>query len=268
MIKLGVTNSRILFETLSKRDLDFDYIKVDADAGMEVMQRALAYRPVLLHDVPEPFWLNYEDPFQDEVMKKARALLDAAKSPWFSTGIGASAEPQAHRFGPYREADPDQLQPRERAISNIIKHGKRLKDWLGGLPLLLENFNYHPTNAYEYICEPEVIHQILDEIGCEMLLDMAHAMISANNMRWESTQKYFQALPLDKVREIHICHPTRTGENLLDGHQPLQPRDIDLLLWTLDRAPNVQVVTLEVGDMDEPTLLAQIDMLRKALRTR
>ncbi len=118
------------------------------------------------------------------------------------------------------------------------------------------------------MCEPEVVHQILDEIGCEMLLDMAHAMISANNMRWESTHKYFEALPLDKVREIHICHPTRTGENLLDGHQPIQPRDVELLLWTLDRAPNVQVVTLEVSDMDEPTLLAQIDLLRKALRTR
>src|SRR5947209_6141362 len=54
MIGLGITNSNILFETLSERDLDIDYIKVDADNGMDTLQQALRYRPVLLHDVPDP----------------------------------------------------------------------------------------------------------------------------------------------------------------------------------------------------------------------
>ncbi len=265
MMRLAVTNSDILFKMLPTGKLDIDYIKVDADNRMETLQRALTYKPVLLHDVPDPFWLNYENPFQDDVMREARALLDAAKSPWFSTGIGASAEPQAHRFGPYREGDV--VQPRERVISNIIRHGRRLKDWVG-VPLLLENYNYHPTKAYEYVCEPEVVHHVLDEIGCEMLLDLAHAQISANNMGWESSRKYLEALPLERVREIHICHPIRNGKNLLDGHQPLQTPDLELLGWTLDRTPKCEAVTLEVEDMDEPILLAQIAALRKVLARR
>ena len=40
-------------------------------------------------------------------MNVERELLDLAKSPWLSTGIGASAEPQAHRDGPYREGNPE-----------------------------------------------------------------------------------------------------------------------------------------------------------------
>ena len=124
-------------------------------------------------------------------MKVSRELLDNAKSPWFSTGIGASAEPQAHRNGPYREGNPEDLQSRETVTANITKHGRHLVEFLSDTPLLLENFNYHPTNAYEYICEPELFSILLDEIGCGMLLDFAHARISAHNMRWKDTGKLF-----------------------------------------------------------------------------
>lgn len=267
MIKLAVTNSPTLFAVLSSGALDIDFIKVDADYGMENLQKALAYKPVLLHDVPDPFWLNYEEPFRDEVMTQARSLLDAAQSPWFSTGIGASAEPQAHRYGPYREANADQLQPRERVIDNIIRHGRRLRDWVG-VPLLLENYNYHPTNAYEYVCEPQVVHQIIDAVGCQMLLDLAHAQISAYNMGWENARRYVEALPLDRVREIHINHPVPGSGSLLDGHQPLQAKDLDLLAWALERTPIVEAVTLEVEDLDESILPAQVTALRKVLGSR
>jgi uncharacterized protein (UPF0276 family) len=264
MIQLGITCFPLVLDMLP-RGLDVDYVKVDADSGLEMIRRAKAYKPVLLHDIPEPFWLNYTDPFQEETMEMGRQLLEAAKSPWFSTGIGASAEPQMHRHGPFREADDENLQPRQEVLTNIVQHGQQLKEWLGGLPLLLENYNYHPTNAYEYVCEPEFVHYVLDEVGCEMLLDLAHAQISAHNMDWPNIQTYLEALPLDKVREIHINHPIRNGKNMLDGHQPLQRKDIVLLRWTLERTPNAKVVTLETDDMDETVLHAQLAMLRQAL---
>ncbi|MCC7450115.1 MAG: DUF692 family protein [Anaerolineae bacterium] len=267
MIQLGVTYSPTLMACLAAGPLDVDFIKVDADLGMDALQAALKYKPVMLHDVPDPFWLNYENPFRDDLMQRARALLDAAKSPWLSTGIGASAEPQGHRAGPYREADDHQRQTRERAVGNIIKHGKRLRDW-AGVPLLLENYNYHPTNAYDYVCEPEVVHQILDAIGCGMLLDMSHARISAYNMGWSSTKDYFKALPLDKVREVHLSHPAIKNGQMLDMHQPAQPEDFAWLFWALDHTPAVEAVTLEVEELDGPTLLSQIDSLHKILAER
>ena len=267
MIKLGVTYSPTLLSALSSGSLDIDYIKVDADLGMEPLQKALKYKAVMLHDVPDPFWLNYENPFRDDLMAQARALLDTAKSPWLSTGIGASAEPQAHRGGPYREGDDDKLQSRERVISNIIRHGTRLRDW-AGVPLLLENYNYHPTNAYEYVCEPEVVHQILDAIGCGMLLDMAHAQISAHNMGWQDTKEYFKALPLEKVREIHLNHPVDRGDQMVDMHQPAQAEDFEWLAWALDHTPATEAVTLEVEELDEPILQTQIELLRQVLAGR
>jgi len=197
---------------------------------------------VLLHDISYRFWLNYEDPFDSATMTKARAMLDLVKPPWHSTGIGASAEPQAHTTEFWRGAPAEALQTRERCLANIVRNGKRLAEWVG-IPLLLENFNYHPTNAYEYICEPDTFSALLEEVGCDMLLDLAHAQISARNMGGASltpaiAQAYLKKLPLAKVREIHINHPFEDGTQMLDRHLPITEQDLPLLRWTLERTPN------------------------------
>ncbi len=263
-IQLGVPILKGSYNLLAAGKLDVDYVVYYGQAGVENLHKVAEYsKPIFLHDLARSFWLNYKDPFQDDVMTEARAMLDLAKSPWFSTGIGASAEPQAHRNGPYREADPDQLQSRETVVENIVKHGRRLSEWLG-MPLLLENFNYHPTNAYEYICEPALFSSLIEQIGCGVLLDLAHARISAHNMGWSDPRQYLEALPLQKIREVHVTRPGWEGSQMVDMHQPLQEDDFELLGWVLSHAP-VQAVTVELDDFDEDTVLDQIKMMRRYL---
>src|SRR5262245_23236049 len=140
MIQLGIPILKTTYELLTARELDVDYVVYYGQAGPEKLKSVVEYgKPVFIHDLASSVWLNYADPFQDDVMAEARTMLDLAKSPWLSTGIGASAEPQAHRDGPYREGNPEDLQTREVVVENILKHGKRLQEW-AGVPLLLENF--------------------------------------------------------------------------------------------------------------------------------
>ena len=267
VIRVGVPIAPATLALAQAGRLDADYIVYYGTAGLEKLAQYAPYKPLYVHDLPGHFWLNYADPFDADIMREARALLDAAGSPWLSTGIGASAEPQAHRGGPYREADDSALQPRETVIENIVKHGKRLQAW-AGVPLLLENYNYHPTNAYEYVCEPALFSEMIDAIGCGMLLDLAHAQISAHNMGWQSVEAYLQALPLGKVREIHITRPGWHGDQRVDLHQPLQAEDFDLLAWVLERTP-AEAVTIEVdASIDEAALESQIKLMRGFLEKR
>jgi len=262
-MKLAATLSPNLLPLLDQGRIDVDYVEVNGEYSMDVLQGAKARRPVLLHDISNTFWLNYEAPFTDEEMSRARAMMDVAKPPWHSTGIGASAEPQGHTTEYWRGAPDSDLQPRERCLANIVRNGKRLKEWVG-IPLLLENYNYHPTNAYEYVCEPETFSSLVEEIGCEMLLDLAHAQISAFNMKWPSVRDYLAALPLDKVREIHINHPYNdNGKQMLDRHFPITEADLDLVQWTLERTPNAQVITIESESPDEAALAREVALLRK-----
>jgi uncharacterized protein (UPF0276 family) len=265
-IRVGATVTPALFAVLANGELDIDHIKVDADEGLETLNRALAHRPVFLHDISSRFWLNYEDPFDEAEMTPARHMLDVARPPWFSTGIGASAEPQGHTTPYWRGAPASARQSRPHALANIVRNGRRLRTWLDDMPLLLENYNYHPTNAYDYICEPETFCALVDEIGCEVLLDLAHAQISAHNLGWPDAKSYLQALPLQLVREIHINRPAYDDGlgQMLDRHLPIQEDDLPLLLWTLERTPAV-AVTLESESPSEAVLLHEIALLRRAL---
>lgn len=270
-MKVGVPVFKSVARLLADHALDVDYVVYYGQAGVEPLKQVVTLgKPIYVHDLARGFWLNYENPFTDEIMTEAREILDLAKSPWFSTGIGASAEPQAHRSGPYREADDEDLQSRETVVNNIVRHGKRLKQWLGNTPLLLENFNYHPTNAYEYICEPDTFSMLIREINCGVLLDLAHARISAHNMGYADPRDYLSLIPLDRIREIHVTESGWEGNQRVDLHGPIrrdQPEVLELLGWVLDHAP-VEAVTIELDDSDEATFVEQVALMREFLGSR
>ncbi len=262
-MKIGATISPALLSLLASDEIDVDYIEVNGEQDVETLIKALELRPVLLHDISANFWLNYQDPFDSATMDTARAMLDLARPPWHSTGIGASAEPQGHTTEYWRGAPASALQPRELCLKNIIRNAKRLAAWLN-VPLTLENYNYHPTNAYEYVCEPETFSRLIAEIGCGVLLDLAHAQISAFNMRWPDARSYLAALPLDKVREIHINHPYNdNGKQMIDRHLPIGESDLDLLRWTLEHSPNVEAITVESDNPSIAALLNEVRLIRQ-----
>ncbi len=127
-MKIGATISPALLSLLDNNQIDVDYIEVNGERDVDTLRRALSLRPVLLHDISYRFWLNYADPFDEPTMTKARTMLDLAQPPWHSTGIGASAEPQAHTSEFWRGAPDSALQPREVCLANIVRNGKRLKN--------------------------------------------------------------------------------------------------------------------------------------------
>jgi hypothetical protein len=56
-MKIGATISPALFSLLHTNQIDVDYIEVNGDQDNATLQRALALRPVLLHDISYHFWL-------------------------------------------------------------------------------------------------------------------------------------------------------------------------------------------------------------------
>jgi hypothetical protein len=103
-----------------------------------------------------------------------------------------------------------------------------------------------------------------------LLLDLAHARIAAHN-RGEDVCAYLSALPLERVREIHVCGPGPDRSGVLqDEHQEMGEEDYALLDWTLERTHPL-VVTLEYGGTgshfewrsDLATLERQLTRLRE-----
>ncbi len=111
-----------------------------------------------------------------------------------------------------------------------------------GCPLLLENTDCWPA-VDPLVSRPEFIRQVLEETGCGLLLDVAHAQVTAAALGCD-VHGYLKQLPLERTVEVHVSGPREVEGRLVDGHEPLREEDYALLGWLLERA-EPRVVTLE-----------------------
>ena len=171
-----------------------------------------------------------------------------------------------------RAINENEILSEEEVETRIIESLKYLENM--GLPLALENLDYHPGGAYEYVCEQTFIEKILRKTNAGLLLDIAHAEISAiglsktnnknqqvtNNDLIEITRDYLKKLPLDRVVQLHLNAPSWRRNRLMDMHLPFTMIE-EALLKDLVHLPNLKIITLE----SKESLLEQVKRLRKLL---
>lgn len=132
------------------------------------------------------------------------------------------------------------------------------------VPLLLENMPAWPLPDRDPVVMPDFVGRVLAQTGCGLLVDLAHARVTAAGMGCDA-QSYLEALPLDRVVEIHVSGPRYEAGRLMDAHEPLQEQDYDLLVWLLQRA-RPRAVTLEYW-RDRIQLREQLLRLQQTLGT-
>lgn len=87
-------------------------------------------------------------------------------------------------------------------IKNRIKY---IRTKYNGV-LAIENLNYFEEPAYTIVCDPIFITKVVLENNIDMVLDIAHALISAQNIKTD-IYNYLSSLPLNKIIEVHLSAP-------------------------------------------------------------
>lgn len=131
--------------------------------------------------------------------------------------------------------------------------------------LAVENYNYYPTGLYEHICRPDFIAECLETWDLHLVLDLAHAAVSAINMKI-GLKDYLLALPLERVVEIHLSRPYFHPGLAVDAHLAPAEEDFTLLEFVLRhvRGPGPILVAIEYyGDL--PTLKKNYHLLQGML---
>jgi uncharacterized protein (UPF0276 family) len=208
--------------------LPIDLIKcpLSPDSRPEV-QRARRHRPVLLHGWgPPEYAITQPEVPQPELLAE---LLRLSGSPALSVHLDLR--------GPAGEAGE--------ALARVARGAKELRTHLSSLPLRIENVPYYPERPRpRYLSDPDFIEAALDAAGADLLLDLAHARVSADG-RSEDLAAYLSSLPLGRVRELHLSGARLEQGRWLDRHMLLQPADLELARWLLQRCPGLEVITLE-----------------------
>jgi uncharacterized protein (UPF0276 family) len=191
--------------------------------------------------------LDWANPFRD--------YLSSAQSSWISVHISVWEAGQMARL---KRGERVPLPDPEQSSRALIRKVCQLQDAVR-LPVLIENVEPLPLDGYDFWAQPDFIRGVVEQTGCDFLLDTGHARISAERLGME-VERYIQRLPLEKLVQIHVSGPRQVGGRLEDVHETLQEVDYDLFAGLLSRF-QPQVVTLEYI-RESPALREQLMRLQ------
>lgn len=133
-------------------------------------------------------------------------------------------------------------------------------------PLAVENLNRFPTNAYRHVCEADFISEIVRENDIGLVLDIAHAIITANNTG-QDIHAYLRQLPIDRVRAVHLSAPGKVDGQWRDLHGAPTAHEYAILDSLLPDLPEDAYVVIEHYDSLD-VVVACYDELARFLNER
>jgi uncharacterized protein (UPF0276 family) len=84
-------------------------------------------------------------------------------------------------------------------------------------PLILENPSTYLAFAGSTMTEWEFLTRLCDRAGCGLLLDVNNVYVSGFNHGFDARQ-YIDAVPADRVVQVHLAGHTNHGTHILDSH--------------------------------------------------
>jgi uncharacterized protein (UPF0276 family) len=184
------------------------------------------------------------DPVDSDYLRRLRALVRRIEAPWCSdhlcwTGIGG--------------VDLHDLLPvpyTEGTLAHVIERVKRVQGELE-IPFALENASTYMEYRQSTMTEDVFLGELAERADCGILLDVNNVFVSAYNHGFDAN-RYIDAIPSDRVVQIHVAGHADKGTHLLDTHSDHVRGEV----WQLYRRAIARcgnVATLVEWDEDIPS---------------
>lgn len=243
-------------------DVPVDFVEIISEnfmvAGGRPLHTLAAVRqhyPVALHGVSMS--LGSADGLRTEYLTRLKALVDQVEPLWVSDHLSwtGNAHFNAHDLLP--------LPYTQEALNIVCANIHHVQEVLGRA-MLIENPSSYLTFSDSEMNEWDFIAEMTARTGCALLLDVNNIYVSSQNHGFDP-YTYLAAIPIDRVRQIHLAGHTQ-GENLLiDTHDQPVPDPV----WALYDAACLRfgaVATMIERDDNIPPLpelLAELDVARQ-----
>lgn len=195
------------------REVDFFEIIsedfLDAHEGhWQMLADLRQHYPILMHGVS--LSVGSPEPLQHDYLRKLKKLADFLNVPWLSDHVCWTGVHGINTHDllpvPYTEA----------ALTHFTNRVKKVQDVLGR-PLVLENPSTYLHYAASTMPEYEFLARLADNADCGILLDVNNVYVSAFNHRYDA-HTYLDALPADRVVQIHLAGHLHKGTHIIDTH--------------------------------------------------
>ena len=239
------------FELVSENFMD------NAGRPFHVAETLRRDHPLVLHGVSMS--IGSTDPLDLEYLRGLKRLADRLEVAWMGdhvcwTGVQGR---NGHDLYPMPYTDE--------SLRWIVQRIKVVQDLLER-PLVLENTSTYLQFRSDTIAEVDFIAAMAEEADCALLLDVNNVYVTCRNHGLDA-HAYIDALPLDRVVQIHIAGHTDNDTHCVDTHDhPV--RDEVWALYARTMAATGRTSTLLEWDDHIPPfeeLVAEVEKARQYL---
>lgn len=220
---------------------------------LHFLDRIRADYPMVMHGVS--LSIGSTDPLDQDYLRDLKTLADRIEPAWFSdhlcwTGVHGK---NMHDLLP--------LPYTEEALDHVVDRVRQVQDRIRR-PMLLENVSSYVTFAQSALTEWDFLAEVARRADCHILLDVNNIYVSAFNHGFDP-RAYLAAIPIDRVRQIHLAGHSNYGNHIIDTHD----QDVIDPVWSLyaDAIGRLgPVATMIERDANIPPYEALVDELGQA----
>jgi uncharacterized protein (UPF0276 family) len=218
-----------------------------------VLRAARERYPIVMHGVSMS--LGSADPLDEDYLAALRALADEVEPAWLSDHLcwGGVDGRRGHDLWP--------MPYTEEALAHVAARVAHAQERLGRR-LLIENVSAYARFAADEMSECAFLAELCRRADCGLLLDVNNVFVSAHNLGFDAGA-FLDALPAERVGQIHLAGHTDLGTHLLDSHDA----PVSEPVWALYRQAVARfgaVATLIERDDHLPALAELCDEARRA----
>ena len=237
-MKFAVNYSNPLIQLLTEGAVEINLIKCPDWEGM--LREAKPYGEITIHfDLEVGLGNTFRANFA-----RIKKLMQQTFTPHVNTHLVTP-----HQFNPNSKEELKQINQLWREEIQVMINN------LGAESVALEHHPYTEANPnIRPAAMTHVFSDVIHDTGCMLLLDLAHARITADTLGI-NVKDYINDLPLDRLVEMHITG-IKTHSGTLTDHFELGDQDWQTFAWALDqikagywRAP--EIVAFEYGGIGQ-----------------
>lgn len=172
------------------------------------LDRIRADYPMVMHGVS--LSIGSTDPLNTAYLRELKALTRRIEPAWVSDHLCWTGVDHHNLHDllplPYTEA----------ALQHVAERVLQVQEVLGRR-LLLENVSSYVSFAGDEMSEWQFIAELAQRADCELLLDVNNVYVSSVNHGFDA-QAFIDAMPRERVRQIHLAGHEDHGDHLIDTH--------------------------------------------------
>ncbi|HMH13402.1 MAG TPA: DUF692 domain-containing protein [Edaphobacter sp.] len=181
---------------------------IDGGRPLTVLDSILDQYRVVQHGVS--MYFGSADPLSREHLRRLKSLVRRTGTPWLSDHLcwGSVDGTYTHDLLPM----PYTFEAARITAEKV----RQAQDFLE-IPIAVENVSSYAEFHVSQMTEWEFLNEVVEQADCGILLDVNNIYVSSQNHSFDP-RKYVDAIPADRVAQIHIAGHSKFEKYILDTH--------------------------------------------------